>query len=373
MVAMTKYALSPLAKISRLDRENRAVLRAGVGDDRGHYALDGAAARPLIEWLLRCSSALDKAGLEESLRESVGLDSDDARELVENMIGMKVLVASDDYAWQHDHLTRWGRLGWRDAADFHLATFGLRFVPDQVDGITYAEHFGNMLEDTESVGQQPAAYTPRNGRPLPLSVSGATGGPALADVLAVAEPVNRFEGRAVRGEELLPPLRKAFGVQRTVGGLLGEHHFRSYPSGGARHPFEIYLVSKGIDGVPTGVYHFDSRSGDLIAIPDRGDAHDIDAACFGKGGIRSADAVLVLTCRWLRHSWKYRYARSYRMLLLEAGHIVQAVTLAMIRHGLNVYHCPSIDDRLVGQVLALGDDCAEGPLYALGLGHGGVR
>jgi hypothetical protein len=87
----------------------------------------------------------------------------------------------------------------------------------------------------------------------------------------------------------------------------------------------------------------------------------------------TAGAVIVVTCRWLRHSWKYRYDRSYRMLMLEVGHIVQAINLAMIGHGLNVYHCPSINDRSLRQILAIDDDCAEGPVYALGLGHGGIR
>lgn len=369
---MTKYALSPLVKISRLDAEGRAVLRAGSGDDRAHLALEGAAAQPLIEWLLGRSSAADATTLADSLRDSAGLDASDARDLVDNMVSMGVLVESASDTRQRDHLTRWGRLGWRDAADFHLATHGLRFVPDEVDGITYADYFGAMVQDTESVGEQPAAYVPPTGERLELPPADATA-TTLDEVLCVAEPINRFEGPPVRGEELVLPLRQAFGVQRRVGGMLGEHHLRSYPSGGARHPFEVYLVSKGIEGVPSGAYHFDPVNGDLAAVPAAGDAREIDNACFGKGGIRSASAVLVLTCRWLRHSWKYRYARSYRMLLLEAGHAVQAITLAMIRHGVNVYHCPSIHDSVIQTILALDDDCAEGPLYALGLGHGGVR
>jgi SagB-type dehydrogenase family enzyme len=133
------------------------------------------------------------------------------------------------------------------------------------------------------------------------------------------------------------------------------------------------VVSKGIDDLPVGVYYFDPISAQVVSVPDHGDAEQIDTACFGKGGILTAGAVIVVTCRWLRHSWKYRYDRSYRMLMLEVGHIVQAINLAMIGHGLNVYHCPSINDRSLRQILAIDDDCAEGPVYALGLGHGGIR
>jgi SagB-type dehydrogenase family enzyme len=370
---MTKYVLSPLVKFSRLDSESRTVLRAGSGDNRGHYVLDGEAAQPIIDLLLGCVTASDMSSLVDALSVSCGLDSAESDVLVSKLIEMNVLVGSEDLAAERDHLARWGRFGWRDAADYHLATSRLRFIPDDVAGVAYADHFSRMLADTLTAGEQPPRHVARDGAHLAVDATSDAHDPSLGEVLAQAEPINRFEGRPIRGGELLPPLRKAFGVQRTVGGLLGNHQFRSYPSGGARHPFEVYLVSKGIDGVPAGVYQFDPENGDLISLQEQGDPRAIDVACFGKGGILSADAVLVLTCRWLRHSWKYRYARSYRMLLLEVGHIVQAIHLSMVRHGVQVYHCPSIDDQVLGDILVLDDDCAEGPLYAIGLGHGGTR
>jgi SagB-type dehydrogenase family enzyme len=360
-------------KITRLDSEGRTVLHAGNGDQRGHFAIDGAGAQPIVSWLLGCHTATESHILAGSVSVATGLGEEQGRQFVENMIAAKVLVPNGDQVTERDHLIKWGRFGWRDAADFHLATFGLRFIPDEVDGVSYADYFARMVEDTESAGAQPPPATVRDGLRLPSpdveEISTAT----LDDVLASAEPINRFEGARVTYSEIMPPLRKSFGVQRTVGGLLGPHHLRSYPSGGARHPFEAYVVSKGIDDLPVGVYYFDPISAQVVSVPDHGDAEQIDTACFGKGGILTAGAVIVVTCRWLRHSWKYRYDRSYRMLMLEVGHIVQAINLAMIGHGLNIYHCPSINDRSLRQILAIDDDCAEGPVYALGLGHGGIR
>jgi SagB-type dehydrogenase family enzyme len=369
---MTTYVLSPLAKFSRLDNDGRAVLHAGQGDARVHLALDGCGAQPLIGWLLSCHTEADVNALAGSVAGAAGLSDDDAHELVRDLIESSVLIPADEQATTRAHLRRWGEFGWRDAADFHLATYGLRFVPDEVDGVTYADYFASMLTETVTAGIQPPAFAPRSATRLPIPTNVPP--PMTVDeVLSHAQPINRFDGPALRGSELVAPLRLAVGSQRTVGGMLGEHQFRSYPSGGARHPFEVYLVSKGIADIPAGVYQFDPIAGDLVTVPEHGDPHHIDAACFGKGGILTAGVVLVLTCRWLRHSWKYRYARSYRMVLLEAGHIAQAINLAMLRHGIGVYHCPSISDDEVLQILALDDDCAEGPIHALGLGHGGTR
>lgn len=370
---MTQYVLSPLARVSRLDGDGRAVLHAGSGDERVHFAIEGSAAQPMLEWLLERQSPADEIELVDRLSRDAGLDGDDAREFIRGMVDSRVLVPDDALAGERDHIAGWSRFGWRDAADYHLATYGLRFIPDRTDGITYADHFARMIADEHSAGEQPPAHVRRDGTPWGVVAREPAAAVSLGDVLRNAMPINRFEGRPARGSEILPALRIGFGVQRTMGGLLGPHQLRPYPSGGARHPFEMYLVSKGLDDVPVGVYQFDPVAGELVALDEHGHVAAIDDACFGKGGIRSASVVLVLTCRWLRHSWKYRYARSYRMLMLETGHVVQAVTLAMIRNGLNVYHCPSIDDALIGNILALGDDCAEGPVYALGLGHGGAR
>lgn len=367
-----QYVLSPLAKITRLDSEGRPVLHAGSGTDRCHLALEGPAAQPLIEWLLGCRAPEPLDAIGKALRGATGLDDADATELIENMVGLQVLIPAGDLDGQPAHLARWGRYGWRDAADFHLATHGLRFVPDETGDVSYDDHFGAMLEDTETVGEQPPAYVPPGGERLPIREAEPAAA-SLDEVLSRTRPINRFEGPAVSGAELLPALRAAFGTQRVIGGVLGEHHMRSYPSGGARHPFEMYLVSKGLADVPSGVYRFDTLEHTLAGVPQHGEPAAVDVACFGKGGIRTAGAVLVLTCRWLRHSWKYRYARSYRMLLLEAGHIVQAVHLTMLRYGIDVYHCPSINDSTLQEILALDDDCAEGAAYAFGLGYGGVR
>lgn len=369
---MSQFVLSPLVKVTRLDGEGRVVLHAGGGDSRGQFTLDGTAAGPLLEWLLRCSSPTSTEALVASLQQATEVVESEARSLVDHLTKIEALVAADTTSRDRSHLARWSEFGWRDAADFHLATRGLRFVPDEVGGVTYAQYFNAMLEDTQSAGEQPTAHVPHPGDRLPISPD--TPAPeAVGAVLARMQPINRFEQRGLLGAELLPATRAAFGTQRVVGGLLGEHHLRSYPSGGARHPFELYLVSKGLPDVPAGVYRFDPIAGDLCVVSGHGTPSEIDEACFGKGGIRSAEAVLVITCRWLRHSWKYRYARSYRMLLLEAGHAVQALNLAMVRHQVDVYHCPSIDDSKIRAILGLGDDFAEGPVYALGLGHGGVR
>jgi SagB-type dehydrogenase family enzyme len=195
--------------------------------------------------------------------------------------------------------------------------------------------------------------------------------PTLEEVLNSSRPVNKFVGPAPAFEAVFAGLVDAVAAQRVVGGSLGAYQQRSYPSGGARHPFEAYLVSKGIDGLPLGAYWFDPVTHELHQRDSEVAPESIDSSCFGKGGVVSAKVCLAITCRWLRHSWKYRYARSYRMLLLELGHMIQAINLSMRARGVDVYQCPSIHDENWLAMLDIDDDGREGPMYVLGLGLDG--
>lgn len=120
-------------------------------------------------------------------------------------------------------------------------------------------------------------------------------------------------------------------------------------------------------------YHFDTVDGILRQLTGSDAVTGIDTACFNKGGIVTASAVVAITSRWLRHNWKYRYSRSYRMVLLELGHAIQAIHLSARANGLGAYHCPSINDAELFSLLDLTDDCVEGPLYAIGIGKNGSR
>lgn len=173
--------------------------------------------------------------------------------------------------------------------------------------------------------------------------------------------------------ELRSVLPQSFQAQRVIGGLLGEHLLKAYPSGGARHPLEVYVIAKSVSGLSASAYHFDAVDGSLMQLGGSESVEGIDAACFGKSGIATASAALVITSRWPRRNWKYRYSRSCRMIFLELGHAIQAIHMAAVANGLGAYRCPSINDAELRWFLDLPDDCVEGPLYAVGIGKDGTR
>lgn len=367
-----KLILSSLVRFSRVSGDRSLQLDVGSGNDRVRLQLTASNPTAFHRWLLSTRSPANTDELITGATQALDISEQEARDLVDQLHGARVLIDPTQDAKFANLLDRWGRMGWRDPADFHVANYGLRFRPDDDGGETYRAVFRDLLADPGPVGEQPDHYAPKATRqalslrfdPLPDHVT-------LEHVLDRAKPVNKFTGPAPAADDVMAALVGAVGVQRVVGGSLGAHQQRSYPSGGSRHPFETYVVSKGIDGIAQGAYWFDPVTRELHPREATITPEAVNNACFGKGGVVSSHICLAITCRWLRHSWKYRYSRSYRMLLLELGHMVQAINLSMRARDIDLYQCPSINDSEWMGLLGLDDDGQEGPMYVLGLGTEG--
>jgi len=361
--SVTKYALSPLATISRAGPDGQVVIHGGSGFDRQRVDIDGPGegSSALVTWILARSAPATHGELIDSLASSLELPAADADDVVGQLIEAHVLLDAADADELTYALRRWDAHGWDDAALFHYATFGQPFDPDTLGDVSYEDYYRSILEDLSTAGPQPPARKPvSSSRPEFCQNGAAEVSVSFADVLGKAAPINRFGEQGIDLAELQAVLSGAFQAQRVIGGILGEHLLKPYPSGGARHPLEAYVIAKSVSGLSANTYHFDAVDGTLTQLTNSAAITGIDTACFGKGGIVTASAVLVITSRWPRHNWKYRYSRSYRMVWLELGHAIQAIHLSARANGLGAYHCPSINDAELLPLLDLTDDCAKG-------------
>lgn len=133
----------------------------------------------------------------------------------------------------------------------------------------------------------------------------------------------------------------------------GEFFFRSAASAGALYPTEIYVALRGVEGLEPGLYHFAVRHHGL--------------ACLRKGdftgcppGAGKTAITFFLTAIFFRSAWKYR-ARSYRYHLLDTGHVVENLLLALGAVGLPFALSYDFDDAGVNQLIGL-DETREAAL-----------
>ena len=113
---------------------------------------------------------------------------------------------------------------------------------------------------------------------------------------------------------------------------------RPYPSPGCLHAMEFYLVVNNIQGLKRGLYRYDTEKHRLIFLHSRPCLNKVlEDSPVHAFAATLPQAVLILTGRISRLSFKYEKI-AYRLLLLEAGVILQNLYLAATT--LRVGVCP---------------------------------
>jgi len=149
--------------------------------------------------------------------------------------------------------------------------------------------------------------------------------------------------------------------------VLGEHVLKTSPSGGARHPIEVYPLVLRVAGVPSGLYHYSVRDHALESLRP-GLWEDLAVRlCAGYEWFRNAAAVFLMTAVTERSMWKYPNSHAYRVLLLDAGHLGQTFHLVCTQLGLAPFTTAATDDLAIEETLGL-DGVSEFPIYAAATG-----
>ena len=103
---------------------------------------------------------------------------------------------------------------------------------------------------------------------------------------------------------------------------------RTVPSGGARHPFETYLIVNRVEGLEPGVYRYLPIEHKLLLVDNEKPLPSmISEACLGQTFVEEAAVVFVWTVIPYRTEWRYSVI-SYKGILVDVGHVCQNLYLA---------------------------------------------
>ena len=100
------------------------------------------------------------------------------------------------------------------------------------------------------------------------------------------------------------------------------------PSGGSRHPFELYLAVSRVDGLEPGLYRYlplDHKLCFLDADPQIG--KKMARACCKQAFVGKGAVVFIWTALPYRAEWRYTIV-AHKMIALDAGHSCQNLYLA---------------------------------------------
>src|SRR3989338_1242426 len=138
---------------------------------------------------------------------------------------------------------------------------------------------------------------------------------------------------------------------------------RTYPSGGARFPIEIYFISFNINGLNLGAYHYNIKREKLELLLDQ-DLR-VRRRELISPYLDNPAAAIIFTSVISRSEVKYG-AKAYQLSLIEAGHMAQNVHLVCTDLGIGSCSVSCFVNDSVAELLDLTE--TEIPIYVVGVG-----
>lgn len=148
---------------------------------------------------------------------------------------------------------------------------------------------------------------------------------------------------------------------------VGRLALKTYPSGGAQHPLEVYVLARRVKGVAPGLYHYASDAHRLVRVRRGATQSQIARYVPKQDWYGRASALFLITAVFPRTQWKYRFARAYRVVLAEAGHLCQNLCLTATSLGLAPFCTMALADSVIERDLGI-DGVSEAILYVAGAG-----
>jgi len=117
-------------------------------------------------------------------------------------------------------------------------------------------------------------------------------------------------------------------LERDEGGKLIAQ-YRTVPSGGAKHPFETYLLINRVAGLAPGLYRYLPVEHQLLVLKeDAALGAEVASACYGQGFTGSSAVTFLWTAIPYRTEWHYGTI-AQKLVAIDAGHLCQNLYLAV--------------------------------------------
>jgi SagB-type dehydrogenase family enzyme len=249
---------------------------------------------------------------------------------------------------------------------FHLnSSLGLYAIRE------YAEHIQQFSESPELVKksvQERKEYP--NAMKTHLPAPSRWGGKKLRRILEMRRTRRgTFSGQALSLPETGTFLHYSAGITGEVSHPKYKNivqKLRSWPSGGAMYPLEIYWGVLAEGELEKGFYHYAPYLHALEHVTPLPDTERLQKLFFADGLWKGAAVLVVISAIWERTQVKYG-ERGYRIVLLDTGHLAQNMALTAEDMNFNAILLGGFDDMGAGKTLNLTSG-EEDVIYAMLLG-----
>jgi SagB-type dehydrogenase family enzyme len=250
---------------------------------------------------------------------------------------------------------------WLPEGSFHFSTKDTAYV-----GSNWSfERLKATLPETP----QPKIFKSLKGAKKTLLPSRTIPDSEFIRVLMARKTHRRFSTRELSLESVSQLLSLVWGVTGYLHSVMfGELAHKTSPSGGARHPGEVYLMALRVNGLRSGLYHYHPANHYLETINNNATRDKAWRFCARQDYVKKAGALFLMTAVFPRTMWKYHRPRAYRVVLLDAGHLCQTFCLVATWLGLAPFCTAALKDTLIEEELGI-DGIRESVLYVAGVGN----
>ena len=282
-------------------------------------------------------------------------------ELFKQLVTANMLVEQGSaLADKEDQIDQW-KWG-HDARCFHYGTQHVAYTFD-FDAIR------EQLEQKAIIDPPPSPFKEYPGRQMMLPQHSSDIDISLGTVLDNRRTVRDFSRRSLPINVMSTLLYRVWGKLRYYNdSQLDARIIKSSPSGGARHPIEVYVVAQRVEGVSPGIYHYSVQHHALTLLAEGLREERMVELFSGQTWVRDASALYFMTAVLPRSMWKYDHARAYRVVQLDAGHLGQTFHLVCTALGLGPFTTAALQDQEIESELGI-DGVLEVSIYAAAAGY----
>lgn len=333
------------------------------------YGCSSLAAMLLVAFM----GGADRQEVVQLFRKKYFFDESVTDTSISTLLELRLLVQPDDASHQKcSRLCReWSRYGWVDTADYQLATLDYPFADYAADGreIDF-QRMREYVSDEPDTKRSKTYPNPKDRIAAPTTLSALEGlSESFSSVWTTEPPLQRFTK-----ERCLTLMSSVFGVlkRRPLSDspeLIEAAINKTSPSGGSRHPTEAYLFACNIQGLGSGIYHFNINNSSLDEIADLDTSEPALLSMFS-GPMRASfqiDAFVVMTSVFDRSMWRYREPRSFRAIYMDVGHLCGTLDIVAKSLGLNCLVQHGLSEKPIAKLLGT-HTLTEGVIYGAALG-----
>lgn len=332
----------------------------------------GMLLQPAFLALLQyCSVWRAKREAIEFLAETAQLPLPDASKAIANLMDVGVLATDVDQQLRKiaGRINGWDEKGWEEPFLFHFST-NTHPKLDYTDVSGFLEDVAQMRAKV-AAGHPPANHKSYENRPRlrlnrPEYLSEDTVAGACRDEVGGSDRVQRPMSTA----EFSWLTYYAFGQTGTRAlPVTGQHVGKTSPSGGSRHPTEVYPVIFDVDGIQPGLYHYDVKSHSLDALEET-PSLDFVKRCVVFHLDRPEFPIRVaylLTTIFERSMFRYREPFSYRVVHHDLGHLMQTTAFLASAISRRSYRTYSVEFGEIDKLLRI-DGFTESSMASIIIG-----